>query len=39
MTRAVTDEAVAGLIASLCAPMAEYIPGQSITIDGGMVLW
>ena len=39
MQRAGTDEEVAGLIAYLCSPIAEYITGQSINIDGGMVMW
>ena len=39
MKRAATDEEVAGLIAYLCSPIAEYITGQSINIDGGMVMW
>jgi 3-oxoacyl-[acyl-carrier protein] reductase len=39
MRRAGTDEEVAGLIAYLCSPMAEYITGQSINIDGGLVMW
>jgi len=30
---------VAGLIAYLCSPVAEYITGQSINIDGGRVMW
>ena len=39
MQRAASDEEVAGLIAYLCSPIAEYITGQSINIDGGMVMW
>ena len=39
MQRAATDEEVAGLMAYLCSPIAEYITGQSINIDGGMVMW
>ena len=39
MKRAGTDEEVAELIAYLCSPIAEYITGQSINIDGGMVMW
>ncbi len=39
MKRAATDEEVAGLIAYLCSPIAEYITGQSINIDGGRVMW
>jgi 3-oxoacyl-[acyl-carrier protein] reductase/meso-butanediol dehydrogenase/(S,S)-butanediol dehydrogenase/diacetyl reductase len=33
------NEEVAGLIAYLCSPIAEYITGQSINIDGGVVMW
>jgi meso-butanediol dehydrogenase/(S,S)-butanediol dehydrogenase/diacetyl reductase len=39
MKRAATDEEVAGLIVYLCSPIAEYITGQSINIDGGVVMW
>ena len=39
MKRAASDEEVAGLIAYLCSPSAEYITGQSINIDGGVVMW
>ena len=39
MKRAASDEEVAGLIAYLCSPIAEYITGQSINIDGGVVMW
>lgn len=39
MGRAASDEEVAGLIAFLCSPAAAYITGQSINIDGGMVMW
>ena len=39
MLRAASDEEVAGLIAYLCSPIAEYITGQSINIDGGRVMW
>jgi len=39
MGRAATDEEVAGLIAFLCSPSATYMTGQSINIDGGMVMW
>lgn len=39
MQRAASDEEVAGLIAYLCSPIAEYITGQSINIDGGRVMW
>ena len=39
MKRAASDEEVAGLIAYLCSPIAEYVTGQSINIDGGEVMW
>jgi 3-oxoacyl-[acyl-carrier protein] reductase len=39
MGRAATDEEVAGLIVFLCSPAAAFITGQSINIDGGVVMW
>ncbi len=39
MGRAASDEEVAGLIGFLCSPAAAYMPGQSINIDGGVVMW
>ena len=39
MGRAASDEEVAGLIAFLCSPAAAYMTGQSVNIDGGMVMW
>jgi NAD(P)-dependent dehydrogenase (short-subunit alcohol dehydrogenase family) len=39
MQRPASDEEVAGLIVYLCSPIAEYITGQSINIDGGLVMW
>jgi len=36
---AASDEEVAGLIAYLCSPIAAYVTGQSINIDGGVVMW
>jgi 3-oxoacyl-[acyl-carrier protein] reductase len=39
MGRAASDEEVARLIAFLCTPAAAYMTGQSINIDGGMVMW
>ncbi len=39
MKRAATDEEVAGVIAFLCSPAGGYITGQSINVDGGMVMW
>lgn len=39
MRRAATDDEIAGVIAFLCSPAGEYITGQSINVDGGMVMW
>lgn len=39
MGRAASDEEVAGLIAFLCTPAAAFMTGQSVNIDGGMVMW
>ena len=39
MKRPATDEEIAGVIAFLCSPAGEYITGQSINVDGGMVMW
>ena len=39
MGRAASDEDVAGLIAFLCSPAATFMTGQSINIDGGVVMW
>jgi len=34
-----SDEEVAGLIGFLCSPAAAFMTGQSINIDGGVVMW
>ena len=39
MGHAASDEDVAGLIAFLCSPAANFMTGQSINIDGGVVMW
>ncbi len=39
MRRAATDDEIAGVIAFLCTPAGEYITGQSLNVDGGMVMW
>ena len=39
MGRAATDEEVAGLIQFLCSPAAAFMTGQSVNIDGGVVMW
>lgn len=39
MQRAASDEEVAGLVTYLCSPIAAYITGQSLNIDGGRVMW
>jgi len=38
LARAGRDEDVGGLIAWLCTPEASYITGQSLNIDGGLVM-
>jgi NAD(P)-dependent dehydrogenase (short-subunit alcohol dehydrogenase family) len=39
MKRAARDEEIAALVVYLCSPIAAYITGQSINIDGGCVMW
>jgi 3-oxoacyl-[acyl-carrier protein] reductase len=39
MGRAASDEEIAGLITFLCSPAAAFMTGQSINIDGGVVMW
>ena len=39
LKRAGTDEEVGRFIAYLCTPDASYITGQSLNIDGGVVMW
>jgi 3-oxoacyl-[acyl-carrier protein] reductase/meso-butanediol dehydrogenase/(S,S)-butanediol dehydrogenase/diacetyl reductase len=39
MGRAASDEEVAGLITFLCSPAAAFMTGQSVNIDGGVVMW
>ena len=39
LKRAGTDEEVARLIAWICSPDAAYMTGQSINLDGGVVMW
>jgi NAD(P)-dependent dehydrogenase (short-subunit alcohol dehydrogenase family) len=38
MGRPASDEEVAGLIAFLCSA-AAYMTGQSINVNGGVVMW
>jgi NAD(P)-dependent dehydrogenase (short-subunit alcohol dehydrogenase family) len=39
LKRAGSDAEVGKFIAYLCTPDASYITGQSINIDGGVVMW
>lgn len=38
LKRVATDDEIAGVIAFLCTPSAEYITGQSISVDGGVTM-
>ena len=39
LKRAGSDEEIGKFIAYLCSPDASYITGQSLNIDGGVVMW
>ena len=39
LKRAGTDEEIGKFIAYLCTPEASYITGQSLNLDGGVVMW
>ncbi len=39
LKRAGSDEEIGKFIAYLCTPDASYITGQSLNIDGGVVMW
>lgn len=39
LKRAASDEEVGKFIAYLCTPEAAYLTGQSLNIDGGVVMW
>jgi meso-butanediol dehydrogenase/(S,S)-butanediol dehydrogenase/diacetyl reductase len=38
MGRPQTPEDVAGMVAFLCSPQADYMTGQAVNIDGGMTM-
>jgi 3-oxoacyl-[acyl-carrier protein] reductase len=39
LNRPGSDEEIGKFIAYLCTPDASYITGQSLNIDGGVVMW
>ena len=39
LNRPGTDEEIGKFVAYLCTPDAAYITGQSLNIDGGVVMW
>ena len=39
LNRAGTDDEIGKFIAYLCTAEASYITGQSINMDGGVVMW
>jgi NAD(P)-dependent dehydrogenase (short-subunit alcohol dehydrogenase family) len=39
LNRPGSDEEIGKFIAYLCTPDAAYITGQSLNIDGGVVMW
>lgn len=39
LKRAGSDEEIGKFIAYICSPDASYITGQSLNIDGGVVMW
>jgi 3-oxoacyl-[acyl-carrier protein] reductase/meso-butanediol dehydrogenase/(S,S)-butanediol dehydrogenase/diacetyl reductase len=38
LKRVASDDEIAGVIAFLCTPAADYITGQAISVDGGMTM-
>ena len=39
LDRAGTDDEIGKFVSYLCTPEASYITGQSINMDGGVVMW
>jgi 3-oxoacyl-[acyl-carrier protein] reductase len=39
LKRAGSDEETGKFIAYLCTPDASYMTGQSVNLDGGVVMW